>query len=143
MTMKGRKTIKKPSFLIQYLGSLLLVAAFLILTGVIVRANAMSSYSGQSIFWKVNYENSLDSSLVPVWNKKDLTREDIANIRKEVLEHYLFTGQRTKVYFDKELIADASKTAVMTYLADDDYRTYEIADKSYLEDFNTPEVLKR
>ena len=142
MTMKGRKTIKKPSFLIQYLGSLLLVAAFLILTGVIVRANAMSSYSGQSIFWKVNYENSLDSSLVPVWNKKDLTREDIANIRKKVLEHYLFTGQRTRVYFDKELIADASKTAVMTYLAEDDYRTYEIADKSYLEDFNTPEVLK-
>ena len=52
MTMKGRKTIKKPSFLIQYLVSLLLVAAFLILTGVIVRANAISSYYGQSIFWK-------------------------------------------------------------------------------------------
>lgn len=142
MTMKGRKTIKKPGFLKQYLGSLIIVAAFFIITGAIVYAGAANSYSKDVIFYRINagslVENACDSSL---YNER-IAREDITFLKKAILDNYSSNGQRYKIYYDQQVVADASKNAIVTLATVDDYVNLEIADKKYLEYFNTPEVLE-
>ncbi|MCR4775578.1 MAG: HAMP domain-containing histidine kinase [Saccharofermentans sp.] len=140
--MKRRKTIKKPNFLKQYLGSLIIVAAILITIGVIVCAGAANSYSKDVSLYRTNAGNMVEyAGNESLFNEK-IARSDVTYLKKAVLDNYSSNGQRYKIYFDQKLIADTSKNAIVTYAAIDDYVNLEIADKKYLEYFNTPEILK-
>ena len=86
MTMKRRKTIKKPSFLKQYLGSLIIVAAILITIGVIVCAGAANSYSKDVSLYRTNAGNMVEyAGNESLFNEK-IARSDVTYLIQLLLD---------------------------------------------------------
>lgn len=147
MTMKGRKTIKKPSFIISYGQCLIVVAAFLALIGFIIYSNISSDYTSRAMRLTASQESGMNRSISSTFNKEKVTAQDIAKLKQQLLWHYSSTGQIFEVYYNQKKVADSFRTMVMHYspeTGDGDQPLYflELADTKYLQYFDTPEVLK-
>ncbi|SCW31863.1 Signal transduction histidine kinase [Ruminococcaceae bacterium YRB3002] len=138
-----KKIIRKPSFLITYAVSAVIMFILSVCIGLLVYAKKESEYDSRVMYWKKVYELDLDSILERTLYKgpEDVTREDLVNIKAALLSHYTDTEQYTEVYFNCEKISDACRSALLTYLkAGDKSYTLELADSKYLEYFDVPEV---
>lgn len=145
-----RKTIKKPSFVITYVISLLIVSPFLIgVVGLLIyNSERTKYYSRVSKNVSENYsdvENEIFYYLAK--DREKITKSDTVWLKWILVNHYSETGQYIEVYKDNELVADAKRTVTLTYNESSDdarggYKHYklEIADKKYMEYFNTPEA---
>ena len=140
--MKVRKSIKKPKFILAYLGSLLAVTIILACMGLIV-------FGFTSFIYNKEAKSLADHSEAETWSyfdshllKVNIPAQDIVGIKNQLVEHFSESRQRFKVYSGDEIIADSSQTMLMYYYKDDDYRYLEVADKKYLEYFKAPEFSK-
>ena len=140
--MKVRKSIKKPKFILAYLGSLLAVTIILACMGLIV-------FGFTSYIYNKEAKSLADHSEAETWSyfdshllKVNIPAQDIVGIKNQLVEHFSESRQRFKVYSGDEVIADSSQTMLMYYYKDDDYRYLEVADKKYLEYFKAPEFSK-
>ena len=145
-----KKTIKKPSFVITYVISLLIVSPFLIgVVGLLIyNSERTKYYSRVSKNVSENYsdvENEIFNYLAK--DREKITKSDTVWLKWILVNHYSETGQYIEVYKDNELVADAKRTVTLTYNESSDdalggYKHYklEIADKKYMEYFNTPEA---
>ncbi|MBR1907011.1 MAG: HAMP domain-containing histidine kinase [Clostridiales bacterium] len=140
--MKVRKSIKKPKFILAYLGSLLAVTIILACMGLIV-------FGFTSYMYNKEAKSHADHSEAETWSyfdsnllKVNIPAQDIVGIKNQLVEHFSESRQRFKVYSGDEIIADSSQTMLMYYYKDDDYRYLEVADKKYLEYFKAPEFSK-
>jgi len=140
--MKVRKSIKKPKFILAYLGSLLAVTIILACMGLIV-------FGFTSYMYNKEAKSHADHSEAETWSyfdshilKVNVPSQDIVGIKYQLVEHFSKSRQRFKVYSGDEVIADSSQTMLMYYYKDDDYRYLEVADKKYLEYFKAPEFSK-
>lgn len=140
--MKARKNIKKPKFILAYLGSLLAVTIILSCMGLIV-------FGFTSYMYNKEAKSHADHSEAETWSnfdshllKVNVPSQDIVGIKYQLVEHFSKSRQRFKVYSGDEVIADSSQTMLMYYYKDDDYRFLEVADKKYLEYFKAPEFSK-
>lgn len=145
-----KKTIKKPSFVITYVISLLIVSPFLIgVVGLLIyNSERTKYYSRVSKNVSENYsdvENEIFTYLAK--DREKITKSDTVWLKWILVNHYSETGQYIEVYKDNELVADAKRTVTLTYNERSDdalggYKHYklEIADKKYMEYFNTPEA---
>lgn len=146
-----KRTIKKPRFLISYLISF--AVAFLVLLGVgIIVFNSESSKFYTRV--KANaYENYCDiqDAAYNFINKdrEDISELDIVWLRWLLVNHYAETGEYMEVYYDNKLIADAKQNVMLSYNTkyEDpyggftiDFFKFEIADKKYIQYFDTPEI---
>ncbi len=138
-----KKTIRKPRFVFAYLGSLLAVTIILACMGLIAFLGALNTYDTLAQIERSESEAKVHKSIENYLSKKEkITVSECNDIKKLLLDNYSKTRQRFKVYFDNELIADSSQTAIMFYFDDSKEYNLEIADKKYLEYFKTPELSK-
>ena len=147
-----RKTIKKPSFIITYAISLLIVSPFLFgVVGLLIYNSEKTKYYsrvGSNLSENVSdIEYSIFDFLKK--DKEKVTESDIVWLKWLLVNHYSETGQYIEVYKDKELVADAGSTVTLSYNQISDAQTYgytctfyklEIADKKYMKYFTTPEA---
>lgn len=146
-----RKTIKKPSFVITYAISLLIVVLLVSGIGVIVYKSEESKYYTRVFANEAEKYKEIESEIYDFLkkDKEKTTRADIVWMKWLLVNHYIETGQYIKVYKDKEMVADGSSMIHMVYNLESDaersgfkYHDLEIADKKYMEYFNTPEANK-
>ena len=147
MTMKGRKTIKKPSFIFSYLQCLVIVAAFLALAGLLIYGNYSVEYNSRADRETAVYESSMNRNIANALNKENVTSQDIVKLKQQLLWHYSATGQCYEVYYNQKKILDSSRTMIFHYappVTEGEPKLYffELADEKYLKYFDTPEVLK-
>ena len=147
MTMKGRKTIKKPSFIFSYFQSLIIVAAFLALAGLLIYGDFSSEYNSKGMRETAVYESSMNRNITNALNKENVTSQDIVKLKQQLLWHYTATGQCYEVYYNQKKILDSSRTVIFHYappVSEGESKLYffELADEKYLKYFDTPEVLK-
>ena len=147
-----KKTIKKPSFVITYVISLLIVSPFLIgIVGLLFYNFEKTKYDSRvSEKMSQNFsdlENEIFRYLAK--DKEKITEADTVWLKWILVCHYTETGQYVEVYRDKEVVADAKRTVTLTYNESSDkepggFKHYklEIADKKYMEYFNTPQAKK-
>ena len=141
--MKVRKSIKKPRFIISYLGSFVIVAIILACMGLIAFYGAQNTYNTLAQIDRSKSQVGVDSGIETIlWKKRKLTSVERNRVKSLLLHHFSNTSQRFKVYFDNEEIADSSQTALMDYFYDSETYILELADKKYLEYFKTPEFAK-
>ena len=141
--MRVRKSIKKPRFIISYLGSFVIVAIILASMGLIAFYGAQNTYNTLAQTNRSKSEaNVLTAIKTNCWKKRKITARERANVKSLLLEHFSNTSQRFKVFFDNEEIADSSQSAIMFYYDDSSEYNLEIADKKYLEYFKTSELSK-
>ena len=147
MTMKGRKTIKKPSFIISYWQCLIVVAAFLTLIGFIIYGDIAGQYNSAGLRRTASYEAAMSRSIASALNKENVTPQDIAKLKQQLLWHYSSTGQVFEVYYNQKKVADSFRTMIMHYSPESNNGEsklyfFELADLKYLQYFDTSEVLK-
>ena len=141
--MRVRKSIKKPRFIISYLGSFVIVAIILACMGLIAFYGAQNTYNTLAQIDRSESQANVDSGIeTKLWKKRKLTSVERNSVKSLLLHHFSNTSQRFKVIFDNEEIADSSQTAMMFYYDDSGDYNLEIADKKYLEYFKTPEFAK-
>lgn len=141
--MKVRKSIKKPRFIISYLGSFVIVAIILACMGLIAFYGAQNTYNTLAQIDRSKSQVDVESGIkTMLWKKRKLTSVGRNSVKSLLLDHFSNTSQRFKVYFDNEEIADSSQTALMDYFYDSETYILELADKKYLECFKTPEFAK-
>lgn len=145
-----KKTIKKPSFVITYVISLLIVSPFLIgVVGLLLyNSERTKYYSRVGANLSQNYsdiENYIFNYMAK--DKEKISPSETVWLKWLLVNHYSETGQYIEVYKNKELVADAKQTVMLTYnkYSDDQVTGYtnyklEIADKKYVEHFKTPEA---
>ena len=147
-----KKTIKKPSFVITYVISLLIVSPFLIgVVGLLLyNSERTKYYSRVGANLSQNYsdiENYIFDYLAE--DKEKITPSETVWLKWTLVCHYSETGQYIEVYKNKELVADAKQTVMLTYnqCSGDQTVGYninnyklEIADKKFMEYFKTPEA---
>lgn len=147
MTMKTRKRIKKPNFIISYCQCLAVVAAFLALAGLLIYGSKASEYGSTAMRLSSTSVAAVNGNITLALNKEKVTSQDIAKLKQQLLWHYSATGQLFEVYYNQKMVADSSRTMIMHYspeTPDGDSQLYffELADPKYLQYFDTPEVLK-
>ena len=147
MTMKGRKTINKPSFIISYWQCLAVVAAFLALAGLMIYSSIAGEYNSRAARRSGFDSAAIGRTIATTLNKKDVTAQDIAILRQQILWHYSSTGQAFEVYYNKQKIADSSRNMIMHYCPESFEEEppvyfFDLADTKYLQYFDTPEVQK-
>ena len=147
-----KKTIKKPSFVITYAISLLILFPFILGVVGLLFYNFEKSkyYTRVSANVRQNYSDLENDIFSYLWKDKEkITESDIVWLKWLLVNHYSETGQYIEVYKDNELVADAKQTVMLTYnqCSGDQAHGYninnyklEIADKKYMEYFNTPEA---
>lgn len=141
--MKVRKNIKKPKFIIAYLGSLLAVTIILACMGLIAFYGALYSYNRLAVMKEGESEANVHEGIETyLWKKRKITASERNDVKHLLLHHFSKTSQRFKVYFDNEEIADTSQTGFLFYYNDSEHYNLELADKKYLECFKTPEFQK-
>ncbi|MCR4775580.1 MAG: HAMP domain-containing histidine kinase [Saccharofermentans sp.] len=145
--MKRRKTIKKPSFVISYWQCLAVVAAFLALVGFIIYGNIASEYNGKAMRLTASIESGMNRNIATALTKENVTSQDIAKLKQQLLWHYSSTGQIFEVYYNQKKVLDSSRTMIMHYSPttfDGNVPLYflDLADLKYLQYFDTPEVLR-
>ncbi len=141
--MKYKRQIRKPIFIVTYAISLAFSFIMLGCIGALIYSLHWSDYETQIQTLKRMTEFNLNNIIDKHINKNEVTREDISIIRQAIVTHYTDTEQFLEVYFDGDMIADSSKTAIMTYVGPDDHTYYlEIANPKYLTYFDTPEINK-
>ena len=140
--MKVRKSIKKPKFIIAYAGSFIAVILILACMGLIVFGFTSYMYNEDATEHAERSEIRMISYLDTYLLKRKVTAQDVADVKRELLDHFSGTGQRFKVYSGDELLLDSSQTLLMHYYEDNDEYILEVTDKKYLEYFKTPEFSK-
>ena len=81
MTMKRRKTIKKPSFLISYWQCLAVVAAFLALIGLMIYGSVSGEYNNRAARRSGYDSAAIGRSIATTFNKENVTAQDIAILK--------------------------------------------------------------
>ena len=147
MTMKGRKTIKKPSFIISYWQCLAVVAAFLALIGLMIYGSISGEYNNRAARRSGYDSAAIGRSIATTFNKENVTAQDIAILKQQILWHYSSTGQAFEVYYNKQKVADSSRNMIMHYCPESFEEEppiyfFDLADTKYLQYFDTPEVQK-
>lgn len=146
-----KKTIKKPSFVITYVISLLIVVLLLSGIGAVVYNSERSKYDERVRVGLTDCSNDIESEIYRVLkkNKDDITAADIVWLKWCLANYYIETDQYLEVYYDNEKIADAKSSIYLTYnVSSEDassgfkYYKLEIADDKYFNYFNTPELKK-
>lgn len=146
-----KKTIKKPSFVITYVISLMIVLFVLSGVGAVVYNSERSKYDERVRVGLTDYQNDIESEIYRVLkkDKDDITAADIVWLKWCLANYYTETDQYLEVYYDNEKIADAMSSIYLTYnVSSEDasggFKHYklEIADDKYASYFNTPELKK-
>lgn len=142
--MKVRKSIKKPKFLFAYFGSLFIVTIILACMGLIAFGFASYLYNRDSSLKASIYKASMKTTLESILINLTPTSQNIADVKSELLWEFSQFGDRYKIYYKGEEIANSSQTAIMIYYDQDKEDPYylEIADKKYLEYFKASEFSK-
>ena len=145
--MKSRGKIKKPKFIFTYLQCLTVVAAFLACIGYMIYSYVLVEYTGRANKMNDISESGMISKITTAFNRKEVTSQDIAKLKQELLWHYSSTGQCFEVYYNQQKVADSSRTMIMHYspeAAEGESQLYffDLADEKYLKYFDTPEILK-
>ena len=144
--MKSRKTtIKKPKFLIPYFISVIVLLAVFTTAGVIYFLPEYYVYNFnvmQSASWR---EETIAKFLEEVLTEPELSGNDLAYAKENLINHYCETGVRYEVIIDGKDRVDTSRDAILTYTyrapdGDGDRAYFQLADKAYLKYFDTPEV---
>ena len=117
-----RKTIKKPSFVITYAISLLIVVLLVSGIGVIVYKSEESKYYTRVFANEAEKYKEIESEIYDFLkkDKEKTTRADIVWMKWLLVNHYIETGQYIKVYKDKEMVADGSSMIHMVYNLESD-----------------------
>ena len=147
MTMKRRKTIKKPSFVISYWQCLAVVAAFLALIGLMIYGSVSGEYNNRAARRSGYDSAAIGRSIATTFNKENVTAQDIVILKNQLVWHYSSTGQAFEVYYNKQKVADSSRNMIMHYCPESFEEEppiyfFELADIKYLQYFDTPEVQK-
>ena len=145
--MKGRKTIKKPSFVISYWQCLAVVAALLALIGLMIYGSVSGEYNNRAARRSGYDSAAIGRSIATTFNKENVTAQDIAILKQQILWHYSSTGQAFEVYYNKQKVADSSRNMIMHYCPESFEEEppiyfFDLADTKYLQYFDTPEVQK-
>ena len=154
--MKVRKrTIKKPKIILSYLGSLIVVSAFMACIGLLLYNNAAWEYYNAASKEITYYEQSVSNTVLAALDKENVTPQDIAKLKARLVFVYTATGMRSKVYYNQKQVADSSWNIIMHYAPDGDSDSdsdtvpdsrrlyyFELADEKYMKYFETPEVLQ-
>ncbi len=144
--MKSRKaTIKKPKFLVSYFISVLVLLAVFTTAGVIYFMPEYYEYNFnvmESARW---YEETIARFFEEVLTEPELSGNDLAYAKENLINHYCVTGERYEVVIDGKDRLDTSRDAILTYTykapdGDGDRAYFQLADKAYLKYFDTPEV---
>ena len=144
--MKSRKaTIKKPKFLVSYFISVLVLLAVFTTAGVIYFMPEYYVYNFnvmESARW---YEETIAKFFEEVLTEPELSGNDLAYAKENLINHYCVTGERYEVVIDGKDKLDTSRDAILTYTyrapdGDGDRAYFQLADKAYLKYFDTPEV---
>lgn len=147
MIMKARGKIKKPKFIISYLQSLAVVAAFLALAGLLIFGNFSAEYTSSGLTHTSAYEMGMVRTIGNTLNRENITTQDLRKLKQQLLWHYTSYGQSFEVYYNQKKIMDSSRTMIMHYAppvkeGDSVLYFFELADEKYLKYFNTPEIQK-
>ena len=136
----GRKTIKKPSFIITYSISFVIVFLVLGCIGLLIYSKAEDRYQAENIHFRLIQENDMTDKVIGYFEKESVTQEDIVNAKIELLSHYTDTAQYAQVWVNGKLSVDASQTAFLRYV-NESGKCYmlELSDNKYLKYFDVPE----
>lgn len=136
----GRKTIKKPSFIITYSISFVIVFLVLGCIGLLIYSKAEDSYQAENIHFRLIQENDMTDKVIGYFEKESVTQEDIVNAKIELLSHYTDTAQYAQVWVNGKLSVDAGQTAFLRYV-NESGKCYmlELSDNKYLKYFDVPE----
>ena len=147
---RSKGKIEKPSFLRSYLKSAVVVLIVMAIFGGLVLNMYIERY--ESIYRNQLWENyiSLNYQLEDLY---DLNPQNLAKIKKTLVDQYSDSGKITKVRIynyqtdymadgnPSDLVIDSSRTAIMKYtLGDGTSAPLEIADKKYLKYFERPDI---
>lgn len=135
-----RKVITKPSFIITYAISFVIVFLVLGCIGLLIYSNAEDRYQGENIYFRVTHENEMTDKIIGYFEKERVTQEDIVNAKIELLSHYTDTAQYAQVWVNGKLSVDAGQTAFLRYV-NESGKCYmlELSDNKYLKYFDAPE----
>ena len=144
--MKSRKaTIKKPKFLVPYFISVLVLLAVFTTAGVIYFMPDYYVYNFRVMESARWYEETIARFFEEVLTEPELSGNDLAYAKENLINHYCVTGERYEVVIDGKDRLDTSRDAILTYTyrapdGDGDRAYFQLADKAYLKYFDTPEV---
>lgn len=135
-----RKVITKPSLIITYAISFVIVFLVLGCIGLLIYSNAEDRYQGENIYFRVTHENEMTDKIIGYFEKERVTQEDIVNAKIELLSHYTDTAQYAQVWVNGKLSVDAGQTAFLRYV-NESGKCYmlELSDNKYLKYFDAPE----
>lgn len=137
------KIIRRPSFILLFLISLIVVFVVLGCIGSLVYLYFEAKYDNKVLLQKTFYESNLNNVIYSNLNGQEISWENNALIKEALIDHYKNTDQRVCVYHNGYFIADSSQTAILNYYKDNDRKyTFQLADSKYLEYFKTPEVTR-
>ena len=107
-----KKTIKKPSFVITYAISFLIVVLLLSGIGAVVYNSERSKYDERVWVGLTECSIEIESEIYRVLkkNKDDITAADIVWLKWCLANYYNETDQYLEVYYDNEKIADAKSS---------------------------------
>lgn len=138
-----RKIITKPSFIITYAISFVIVFLVLGCIGLLIYSNAETRHQDANNRFRIGSELELTEKICGYLDKERVTREDIVKAKELILSHYTDTAQYTQVLVNGEPIVDAGQTATMRYISGfGQCYMLELADNKYLKCFNAPESKK-
>ena len=136
----GRKTIKKPSFIITYSISFVIVFLVLGCIGLLIYSKAEDRYQAENIHFRLIQENDMTDKIIGYFEKERVTQEDIVNAKIELLSHYTDTAQYAQVWVNGKLLVDAGQTAFLRYVSESGQcYMLELSDNKYLKFFDVPE----
>ena len=129
-----RKVIRKPSFIITYAISFVIVFLVLGCIGLLICINAEDRYQGENIHFRLTQENEMTDKIIGYYEKESVTQEDIVNAKIELLSHYTDTAQYAQVWVNGKLSVDAGQTAFLRYV-NESGKCYmlELSDNKYLK----------
>ena len=135
-----RKAIRKPSFIITYAISFVIVFLVLGCIGLLIYSKAEDRYQAENIHFRLIQENDMTDKVIGYFEKESVTQEDIVNAKIELLSHYTDTAQYAQVWVNGKLSVDASQTAFLRYV-NESGKCYmlELSDNKYLKYFDVPE----
>lgn len=144
-----RKGITKPSFIITYAISFLIVSLVLMVVGILIYSNERSKYDGRVIPYAEGLSADVDDQLANFiirLEENTVTGKELAELKAALIRYYSQTGVYYEVYSDKTLIMDSSRSVILNFCLPEDrnkeskkFYAFEIADDKYTEYFNKPE----
>ena len=145
--MKAKKaTIKKPKFLLPYFISVIILLAAFLAAAVIMIMPTYYEYNFNVMHSASWLEETIDNFFEETLTEPELSGNDLAYAKENLINYYCETGVRYEVIIDGKDRVDTSRDAILTYTyrapdGDGSRAYFQLADKTYLKYFDTPEVL--